>query len=126
VGGAQDPEVAMIECCDSSGANAFRDGDQAGMAAAEGQIAVAVNEFTNAFPIVWSERFNMQGAVDDGIVESEFSGGSDLPVDHVCGLSDDHRGRDERPVVGFEEDAAGLVVIVVSIRSCDKDTAIND
>ena len=68
----------------------------------------------------------MEGAIDDRVVEGEFAVGAYLPVDHVCGFRDDHRGRDKWPVVGFQQGAAGLVVVVVSVRRRDEDTGIND
>ena len=101
VGGAHDPEVALIERCDEAGAEALSNGDEAGVAAAEGQVLVAADEFSDALPVGRCERFDTERAIDD-------------------------RGRDEWPIVGFQQGSAGYVVVVVSVRGRDEDTGIND
>ncbi len=92
-----DAEVAVIECRDTGGFEAFSDRDDAGVAAAEWEVTLAVNEFTDSFPVGDCERFDAQGLVDDRLVQADLAVGADLPVDDVCGFSDDHRGRDEWP-----------------------------
>lgn len=92
----------------------------------KGQVLVAVDEFADAPPIGFDEVLDVEGAVDDGVLERCFGMWTDLAGDHVHGLSDHHRGGDERAGVDLQQLAAHGVVPVVAIDGCDQRTRIND
>ncbi|CAN5639712.1 hypothetical protein BH10ACT2_BH10ACT2_22040 [soil metagenome] len=48
---ANDAEMGAIQGRDTCRSETFRDGDQAGVGSAEGQILVAVDEISDALPI---------------------------------------------------------------------------
>lgn len=52
MGGPDDAEVAVVEGGDLGGAEAFGDGDEAGVGAAEGEVGVAVDELGDSGPVV--------------------------------------------------------------------------
>lgn len=70
--GANDAEVSAVQGGDTCRAEAFSDGDHAGVGSAERQILVAVDEFSDALPVDCSKGLDNEGAVDDRVAERWF------------------------------------------------------
>jgi hypothetical protein len=78
-GGTDDVEVAVVEGGQLGGAEAFSDGDEAGVGAAEGKVGVAVDELGDSGPVVGGEGLDGDLAGGDTAVEGGFCGGAELP-----------------------------------------------
>lgn len=121
-----DCEVAVVEGGDAGDAEAFGDGDQAGVGAAEAEVGVGLDEFTDAGPVVWAERFDGEVAVDDRRVERGFGVWAEFSVEEVGGFGDDEGGGDERPGVVADYPGGSGVVAVGAVGGRDDDAGIDD
>ena len=126
VGRPDDAEVGAVQGGNAGCSKAFRDGDQAGVGAAEGQIGVAFDEFADALPVLSGERLDGQGAVDDRVVERRLGVSAEFSCQQVDRFSNDHRGGDQRTGRCLQQLRAGGVVSVGSISGSDQWTGVND
>ena len=126
VAGAYDAEVAVVKGADLDGSQAFGDGHQACVGAAQREVGVGVDELGHPGPVAGGECFDGDGAGGDAAVERCFGGRADLTVDQPAGLGDDQGGGDQRPGVLFDEVPAGSVVGVVAVSGGEEDAGIDE
>src|SRR3954451_275539 len=115
MGRTHDGEVSAVEVCESQHAEPLGDGYEAGVGAAEGKVAVLVDEVVDALPVGSGERLGDECALGECDVERDLAGSPDLALDQVAGFGYDAGGGDERAVVVFEQRPAGGVVGIAAI-----------
>jgi hypothetical protein len=80
----------------------------------------------DALPVVNAEVCHFQLAVDDGRVQAGFRFGTELPVDQVGGLCDDHGRGDQWTLVALQQFPASRVVLISTIGRRDQRAGIHD
>jgi hypothetical protein len=123
---AHDTEVTPVERRDLDNAETFGNGDQARVDTAETEIGIALDEFTNARPVTFGERLDMQLARRDRAVELGLGCRAELPVDEPAGLSYDERGGEQRAGVALEELLATIMVRVRIVGDGDDDVGVDE
>ncbi len=63
-------------------------------------VLVAVDELSHPRPICTGHRLDCECMFDDRGVQRDLAGGADLTIDQIGSLGDNHRGGDERTVIG--------------------------
>ena len=105
----------MVEGGDRGGTQSFGGGDHRGVGGAEGQVAVAGDEFGDSEPVLGCDGFGDEVAGGEVAEESDLGLGSEAGAEEVGDFGDDQGGDDEGAGVGLEQLEAAVVVLVVAI-----------
>ena len=75
------PKIAFVEGCDHCLIESFSDSDDGGISGAEAEVAVAVDEFSDPFPISDGKSLYDKLAIAYGLVDNCFSSDAELAAD---------------------------------------------
>jgi hypothetical protein len=110
VGGADCPEVPVVDRRDVGGAQAFGDRDHRGVCRAQREVRVLPHEVGHPGEVLGSGGLDDQLAIRERVEERGFDGGTWLDLEEIGDLGDDRGRDDDRAAEPSEQCGAGLVV----------------
>jgi len=124
--GANNREVAAVECRYLKHAETLGDGDQAGVNAAKSQVGVGLNQLGHPRPIRRCQSFNGQVPVGDRAVEPSLGGRSELTLDQPARLGNYQSGCGQRAGVVLEQRLAALVIGICVVGGSENNVGIDE
>lgn len=90
------------------------------------EVGILLDEFPRSFPVAACQRFDVKCAVENEVVESGLGFCTELTVDQLRGLGDDHRRGDERAPAICEQLGILRVVPIIAVRGCYEGPGVDD